>query len=48
MGFRRLGRKQMVVQSADGEGNVRHQVLTRDTPAGWGAKDLLERVRNRG
>jgi hypothetical protein len=48
MGLRRLGRKQMVVQSADAEGNLRPQVLTGDTPAGWGAKDLLERVRNRG
>ena len=48
MGLRRLGRKQMVVQSADAEGNVHHQVLTGETPAGWGAKDLLERVKNRG
>lgn len=27
MGLRRLGRKQLVVQSTDAEGNVRHQVL---------------------
>ena len=27
MGLRRLGRKQLVVQSADAGGNVRHQVL---------------------
>jgi hypothetical protein len=48
MGLRRLGRKQLIVQSADAEGNARPQVLSGDTPAGWGAKDLLERVRNRG
>ena len=46
--LRALDRKQIIVQSADAEGNVRHQVLTGDTPAGWAAKDLLERVQNRG
>lgn len=43
--LRALDRKQLVVQSADAEGNVRHQVLTGDTEAGWAAKDLLERMR---
>lgn len=42
--LRALDRKQLVVQSADAEGNVRHQVLTGDTEAGWAAKDLLERI----
>ena len=46
--LRALDRKQIIVQSADADGNVRHQVLTGDTPAGWAAKDLLERVKNRG
>ena len=44
MGLRRLGRKQIIVQSADTEGNVRPQVLKRDTEAGWAAKDILDRL----
>ena len=43
--LRALDRKQLVVQSTDAEGNLRPQVLTGDTPAGWAAKDILERLR---